>query len=220
MLVRNCKPDSSRLGVLAECTTGCDFRGTGGEWPGHFLSTRTVAYSCGILAREGEAVVHAHDRDELKRCRRLAAEAAAIMQGVYIGWADESDHLLGPFSIPANAGDTAPRRITEKVFRAALRGTVFPDAILTIEPFKKTSDWWKRVSALHPDLQEDPGEHERVAKWGRLFDWFRGHEELRAPAYVGFEEPKEAFTAVYPKFFLALTAAGSLVGLVTCVVWT
>jgi hypothetical protein len=62
---------------------------------------------------------------------------------------------------------------------------------------------------------------ERVAKWERLFAWFRGHEELRAPAYIGVEEPKGVeFASVYPKWFLALTAAGSLVGLVTCVVWT
>jgi hypothetical protein len=63
MLVRNCKADPKYLGVLTECTTGCDFQGTGGEWAGHYFSDRTVAYSCGILARKGEAVVHAHERE-------------------------------------------------------------------------------------------------------------------------------------------------------------
>ena len=224
MPVRNCKPDPARLGALAELMTGCDFQGTGGEWPGHFLSNRTVAYSCGILAREGDAVIHAHDANELKRCRRLADEAADIMKDVYIGMSDESDHTLHPFFLPAMIGDPVPKRLTDQVFLTAMRGTVYPKAILQVEPFKTTSDWWKRVATLHPDFfivpQDFPNERERVAKWKRLFRWFRGHPELHSPVYIKFAEPPETFTSVYPMFFLALTAADSLVGLATCVVWS
>jgi hypothetical protein len=224
MPVRSCKPDPQRLSVLAECLTGCDFQNTGGEWPGHFFSTRTVAYSCGVLAQEGDAVVHAHDADELKRCRRLANEAADIMKGVYIGMSDESDHMLSPFCIPAMIGDPVPRKLTEEVFLAAMRGTVYPKAVLKIEPFKRTSDWWKRVGTLHPDYHivpdQMPDEPERVAKWKRLFQWFRTHPELHSPVYIGFKELDQPFTSVYPMFFLALTDAGSLVGLVTFVVWS
>ena len=229
MTIRNCKPDSTRLGVLAECMTGCDFQNVGGEWPGHFLSTRTIAYSCGILARDGDTVVHAHDADEVKRCRKLAAEAADIMKGVDIRWGDESDHTLHPFWIPANAGDPVPKNLTEKVFRAAMRGTVYPDAVLTIEPFKKTSNWLKKVTALDLDYyggpEEDPDcvakETARADQWRRLYDWFRNHPDLHAPVYIRFAEPKGVeFTSVYPMFFVALTSAGSVVGLVTCVVWS
>jgi hypothetical protein len=222
--VRNCKPDPQRLAVLAECLTGCDFQGTGGEWPGHFFSTRTVAYSCGVLARKGDAVVHAHDADELKRCRRLAREAAALVEGVHIRMSDEGDHTLSPFWIPAMVGDKVPKKLTEEVFRAALRGTLYPGAVLKVEPFRRTSDWWKRVGTLHPDYHivrdQMPGEPERVAKWKRLFQWFRTNPELHAAAYIGFQELDPAFTSVYPKFFLGLTGAGSLAGLVTFVVWS
>ena len=139
----------------------------------------TVAFTCGTLARQGDSIVHNHDAEELQRCRQLAEEAAAIMKGVLIGGNDESDHTLDPFWIPANAGDPVPKKITEVVFRKAMRDTVYPGTLLSIEPFKKTSDWWKRVSALHPDyhiVPEDfPNEPERVAKWKRLFDWPCGH---------------------------------------------
>jgi hypothetical protein len=56
----------------------------------------------------------------------------------------------------------------------------------------------------------------------RLFDWFRCHPDLHAPVYIGFKEPTGgAFEAtVYPRLFVALTASGSLIGLVTCVVWS
>lgn len=222
----NCKPDPNRLGVLAECRQSSDSSGDGEEWPGHFLSTRTIAYSCGMLARKGDDVVHIHDAEELKRCRQIATEAGKIMKDVLIGGSDESDHTLDPFWIPAIVGDTVPKKITEAVFRKAMRGTVYPGALLTIEPFKKTSEWWKRVSTLHPDYdvipEEMPEEPERVAKWHRFFDWFRHHADLHSPVYIGFKEPPdETFGAtVYPRMFVALTASGSLVGLVTCVVWS
>ncbi len=224
--VRNCKPDPSRLGVLAECREITSTPNNGDEWPSQFLSTRTIAFSCGVLARQGDGATHAHDAEELKRCRRLAAEAAKIMKGVRIGGTDEGDHTLDPFCIPANVGDPVPKRITEAMFRRAMRGTVYPGTVLIIEPFKKTAAWWKRTATLHPDYavvpEEFPHEPERVARWKRLLDWFRGHDDLHAPVYIGFKEVIQgAFhPTVYPKLFVALTAAGSLVGLATCVVWT
>jgi hypothetical protein len=137
--VTNCKPDPSRLGMLAECRKRSGSPDHRGEWPGQFLSTRTIAYSCGVLARQGEGVVHAHEAEELTRCRRLAAEG---------------DHTLGRFWIPANVGEPVPKKITEAVLRKAMRDTVYPGALLTIEPFKKTSDWWKRVDEV---AQRRPG---------------------------------------------------------------
>ena len=224
--VSSCKPNPSRLGVLAECRKSSGPADNGEEWPGQFLSTRTVAFSCGMLGRQGDSIVHNHDAEELKRCRRLAAEAAEIMEGVLIGGNDESDHTLDLFWIPANVGDPVPKKITETVFRKAMRDTVYPGALLVIEPFKKTSDWWKRVSALHPDYhivpEQMPDEPERVAKWKRLFEWFRKHADLHSPVYIGFKESTDGkFDAtVYPRLFVALTASGSLVGLATCVVWS
>src|SRR5262245_2357548 len=113
MLIKDCQPDAKRLGVWAECMTGDPAEG---EWPGQCISAQTVAYSCGILARAEDKVVHAHDPEELQRCRRLAAEAAQIMKGVYIGGNDEGDHTLDPFYIPVNSGDPAPQKLTEQIF--------------------------------------------------------------------------------------------------------
>ena len=43
---------------------------------------------------------------------RHAHEAAALLKGVYIGMADEGDHTLSPFWIPAMIGDRVPKRLT------------------------------------------------------------------------------------------------------------
>jgi hypothetical protein len=218
MLIQDCQPDPKRLGVLAECLNGDPSEG---EWPMQYLSTKTVAYSCGILARQQDKVVHAHDSEELQRCQRLAGEAAQIMQGIWIGLSDEGDHTLDPFYIPANSGDPVRADLTDQVFRTAMRGTIYPKAVLTVEPLARSSPWFQRVSKISPDSINDPTEQKRVAQWGRLLDWFQAQQELHSLAYIGFEESgNDGYAAVFPRFFIGLTAAGSLVGLATCVVWT
>ena len=155
------------------------------------------------------------------RCQRLAGEAAQIMKGVYIGLSDEGDHTLDPFYIPVNHGDSVRRQLTEQVFRTVMRGTIYPHAVLTIEPLTQSGSWWKTVSKISSDSPNDPDEQKRVRQWGQLFDWFQGQKELHSPGYIGFEESQDgSFATVYPKFFVGLTASGSLAGLVTCVVWT
>jgi hypothetical protein len=148
------------------------------------------------------------------------------MQGAdMVEWGDESDHLLEPFSIAANAGGPVPAQINEAVFRAALGGTVYPKAVLKIEPFERGSDWFARVTRFQPERHGDPDdpegiarENERIGKWRQLFDWFRGHPDLHAPVSITFAE--QGFATAYPMFLLALTESGSLVGLATCVVWS
>jgi hypothetical protein len=217
MLIKDCKLDPARLGVLAECMQGDPQEG---EWPEQLLSAQTVAYSCGILARRQDAVVHAHDPQELQLCQRLAGEVAQIMKDVLIGGNDEGDHTLDPFYVPANCGDAVPQRIDEKAFRTAMRGVVHPKAKLTFEAFAKTSGWWTTISKVNPDLASDPDELKRVGQWGQLFDWFVNNKELHGPVYIGFEETDGAPATAYPKLWVGLTAAGSLVGVLTCVVWT
>lgn len=126
----------------------------------------------------------------------------------------------------ANAGDPVPPTVTEAVFRSALRGTVYPGAVVTAEPFDEASAWFQKVCTPDRDcnggVECEPDcermEAERVGKWRRLLEWGRTHPELHGAAYLGFEAGE--FASVYPKFFVALTAAGSLVGVATCVVWT
>ncbi len=54
------------------------------------------------------------------------------MEGVLIGGNDESDHTLEPFWIPANVGDPVPKKITEALFRKAMRDTICPGALLAL----------------------------------------------------------------------------------------
>ena len=185
-----------------------------------YLSPQTVAYSCGIIARFQDSVVHAHEPEELKRCHRLANEAAQTVKGLLIGLNDEGDHTLDPFCIPVNSGDPAPTQVTEQVFRSSMRGTIYAGAILEIEPFTKSGEWWKIVSKVDPSWPDEPGKLQEIALWSKLYDWFAAQKELHSPVYIGFKEPAEDFAVIYPKLFVGLTAAGSLVGLATCVVWT
>ena len=218
MLVTDCKVDPKRLGVLAECLSGDPHEG---EWPNQYLSAQTVAYSCGMIARFQEVVVHAHDPEELKLCRRLAGKAAKIMAGECVGLNDEGDHTLDPFYIPVNSGDPVPKKLNEEVFRKAMRGTIYQGALLEFEPIAKTSGWFQIVSKVDPSYPDEPGKLKSIARWGELYDWFAAQKDLHSQVYIGFKEPPgEGFAVIYPKLFLGLTAAGSLVGLATCVVWT
>ena len=72
-MIRDCQISDERLAPLRECLVDSTGDNEPGEWPGNYISTQTVAYSCGILARSGEAVVHDHDQVDwlcVADCRR------------------------------------------------------------------------------------------------------------------------------------------------------
>ncbi|HEY7152790.1 MAG TPA: hypothetical protein VH575_02425 [Gemmataceae bacterium] len=232
-MVHNCKIDDKRLEPLKECMNNW---GTGaGEWITNYLSVKTVAYSCGAIARAGEAIKHDHDPAELALCKRLSKEAAKIMAGTYLKMGDESDHEFAPFFVTANAGDKVPRKLNEKRVRAAFGGTIWPECQITIEPLKEKGPWWKAASgqplqniadAKDCDDEEGVEEGERsLAAWRSMIAWFNSQEELHGACFVSIDEPKgdrfrEAIGCIFPRLVLAITKQGSLVGLFGCVVHT
>ncbi len=214
-MIRNCQVSAERLAPLRECMVDSSGANKPGEWPGNFFSTQTVAYSCGILARAGETIVHAHDPAELALCQRLANEAARIMAGTYLGMADESDHQFSPFFITANVGAPVPPHMTESAVRTAFRGIIWPQAQLEIDPLKQAGKWWQRASGqplADNNLQA-------LKAWRGLLAWFAAQPELHAASFVGMSE-RGASSCIFPQMALAFTSNGSLVGLFGCVVWT
>jgi hypothetical protein len=218
-VVRNCKIDDKRLEPLKECMNNW---GTGeGEWITNYLSVKTVAYSCGAIARAGEAIKHDHEAAELALCKRLSKEAARIMTGTYLCMSDESDHQFAPFFVTANAGDKVPRKLNEKHVRAAFGGTIWPECQITIEPLKEKGPWWKAASG-QPIAD---GNKEALNAWRSMIAWFGSQEELHGACFVSIDEPKgdrfrEAIGCIFPRLVLAITEQGSLVGLFGCVVHT
>ncbi len=221
-MIHNCKLSPERLRPFEECTRDSSGDNRPGEWPGNYLSTATVAYSCGILARKGEKVEHNHEPDELALCKSLAEEAGRLMEGNLLCMGDESDHEFAPLYIAANQGDPVPKKMTEEAVRAAFRGLWWPQCHLKIEPLKAHGDWWARATS-QAKANED---HKALATWKALVDWFGSHKELHAASFVtvedkgpgtGFYEP---MSCIFPRFVMSFTHKGSVVGLFGCVVHT
>lgn len=230
-LVTDCRPDPGRLAPLQPSLDDARNGDAGpddaqAEWPHNVVSTRTVAYSCGALARTGEPVAHRHDRDEVERCRRLAAEAAAHLAGVPC-FGGEPCGGYAAFFVTVNAGAAAPEALTADVVRAAFGGTLYPDTPIHVSPLDEDGPFWDRLSGVYereedydddggPTPAEEPGE---LAAWRRCIRWLLSHPELRGGSYVtvGYRDgqgPNRA--AVFPRLVVALTPAGSLVGACGC----
>src|SRR5262245_9610564 len=53
------------------------------------ISKRTLVYTCGVIARNGDEVVHSHSAHEIELCKHLAAEAAKVVEGLEVGMGSE-----------------------------------------------------------------------------------------------------------------------------------
>jgi len=217
--VTDCKADPERLAVFKECmaTYGVEKNAPGSEWPWNCISTRAVAYSCGAVARSGETVKHEHDPGELDRCRRLSAEAARLMEGQDVGMGSESGDPFRPFFVAANVGAAVPAEVTDELIRRAFGGTIYPDAEVVVEPLREEGQWWEQVVA---DAEDDA---ELLRPWRALIAWFQGRKDLHGPAFVMIgEDPLGGDNGgcVFPRLAVAITAAGSLVGIGGYVVHT
>jgi hypothetical protein len=215
-------PPSQR--ILAECMETYGMEGDDPdhqEWVWNILSRQAVVYSCGAIGRAGDMVEHHHDPIELARCLQLSQAAAELMQGHSIGMGDEGDHELLPFYIPANAGTAAPAEITEDWLRLAFGGTIYPKAQMAIEPLEIGRTWWREVAAC----SEDNGENQQIVEaWQNLVQWFASQTDLHHPVFVSISNSWDAEESnggcVLPRLAIALTSAGSLVGIISCVVHT
>jgi hypothetical protein len=186
----------------------------GSEWPWNVLSRATVAYSCGQLARRGDAVEHRHNPGEFALCRRLAAEVAEVMSGRDVGMGSNSGDPFRPYYRVANAGDPVPRRVTDRVIHRAFGGTIYPPTEIVVEPLAERGDWWRQV------VEDGAGIDGYLDEWRAMVRWFRSRPELHGPAFVQVgDDPLDDYLesgnggCVFPRLAVALTAAGSLVGL-------
>ncbi|WP_422923249.1 hypothetical protein [Singulisphaera sp. PoT] len=192
------------------------------DWPGNVLSKRIVIYGDGTIARRGEAVRFAVDPGELALCRRMAAEAEAVVHGLMIAGGSGGNEFR-PFYNTASQGVTAPARIDGDLIRGRFAGTIFPQAEVAVEPMAEAGEWWAVVEEVFKD---DPD----LGRWKEAVRWFRSRPEFIDAAYIRIgdnlenasgmpEDPEaEAFGVVMPRLAVGLTHKGSLAGLAGCVI--
>jgi hypothetical protein len=218
----NCQINPERLQSLAECseTYGIEREHPDEkDWPYNVLSTQTVVYDCGAYCRSGDTILHHHDPVEFQLCQDLAAQAAEMMQGIYIGMGDENDHELAPFYVVANQDRPVPTSITEQEIRSAFGGTIYPQARIEICSLPAgAGQWWEYLS--DPEYTAP----EIMAAWQKLIDWYQTQTDLSNPVFVEINldtaDGHQNNGCVLPRLVLGLTKAGSLVGLSSCVVHT
>jgi hypothetical protein len=224
------KQSMSKLAAMAECMDNYrvgDPRKA--DWPNNILSTRTVVYESGVIARKGDRVSHAVDPTELALAKKLAREARALMKGVSVGMGSEAGDGFSEFFIAANVDGPKPKRIDAKLMRAAFGGTIFPLAGINVEPLKAAGDWWSRV------LQDGEGSPKKYfAPWRSLIAWFQKQQSFVDMAFVQIGDSQDLSRlkerrypkgtrmtgCVLPRLALGLTPQGSLVGLFGYVVQT
>jgi hypothetical protein len=209
--------DPRRLAVFRDCveTHGMESRNPGNEWPWNVLSTATIAFTCGQLARRGQSIEHRHDPAELALCRRLSAEVAATMSGRDVGMGSASGDPFRAYYRVANEGDPTPRRVTERMIHRAFGGTIYPPTRIVIESLAERGDWWRQVGEDGADVEG------YLDEWREMIRWFGSHPALHGPAFVQVgDDPLDDVSVepwnggcVFPRLAVALTEAGSLVGI-------
>jgi hypothetical protein len=206
-----CVPDADRLAVFKDCqlTYGMDDRAPDSEWPHNVIAKSAVAYSCGRFGFPWDGPSHDHDPEEFALCRRLAEEVAAVMKYA-CGLGCNFERYLGYFCV-AQRGEPVAAAVTPAVIRRAFRDTIYPPTKIEIEPMSETARWWKWA------VENASGEDEVLAPHRQMLAWFKGKPELRKPAfvYIGDDPLDDTNTnmgGVFPRLAVALTRAGSLVG--------
>jgi hypothetical protein len=192
------------------------------DWPGNILSKRIVIYGDGTIARRDEPVRFAVDPGELALCRRMAAEAEAVVKGLMIA-GGSADYEFRPFYNTASEGASVPARIDAELIQTRFAGTIFPQAEVAVEPMAEAGDWWAVVEEV---FKGDPN----LERWKEMIRWFQSRPEFVDTAYIrigdnlensdGMPEASdvEAFGVVMPRLAIGLTHKGSLAGLAGCVV--
>lgn len=240
---RSCEIDLDRFAVISECaeTHGMEYRAPEDEWIWNVISRKVITYSCGAICREGDPLQHNHDSSEIDLCKRLSAKATDIMSAHYIHEGDEGSHKFLPFYVASNKGIFAPKTLNEETVRSAFGGTIYPFAEVSVESLH---NWVRKKEKEFEDYLEDNEEpegddewnYERnyVFAWRELTEWFKQQPELSDSSFVSVDIKRSARKndpernkrdrynggCVFPRLAVALTAAGSLVGIFSCVVHT
>lgn len=175
---------------------------------GRGFAPHCTALSCGRVLPVGQTATHIHDAEELERCRALAHEAAQRLQ--HMAFNTESRHdPIGPYFVAAEVG-AKPRAtidvyLVRELFDALALGGPFE-----LYPLSRTvpEGLW-----LADAQRSSKGGTERTA-WAQFYNWFtkvpglRGHSQI----VLWRDAEDEWGGGAEMPLFLALTAAGSLVG--------
>ena len=226
-MINNCSIDLERTSILLECMgmrNGRDSCTIDREFTWNVISKKAVAYSCGMIAREGEQLIHNHYSSEIELCKKLSKEASDIMTGkVMID--DEGDHAFSPFFIAANKDSPIPEAITEELVRSAFNDTIYPAVEILVEPLTEDTEWWDTVRECAYGLYEEEADY--ISCWRSVISWFNGQPKLQSSAFVtiGQEAIGDAYSGggsgcVFPRLVVGLSERGSLIGIFTCVTHT
>ncbi len=238
--VNGCVLDAERLAPLKECMEACGPPSPRDGWNHACIHPRTVAYDCGRIVRPGVPNRHDHPPGEIERCRRLAEEAAKVMEGFEVGFGTEGFALFFPFFITANRGDPAPDALTPETICTLFGGTIYPNAEILVDPLEERGSWWQWVTLEGDESFDDlsPSEQQRykhlieearqiaeecLRRWRSMIAWFDKQPELHGPAFVMIGElplGDTNFGCVFPRLAIALTELGSVVGICGPVVHT
>jgi hypothetical protein len=222
-----CVLDPPRLEPFRECMT--DFRKPQPrphEWANVSISPKAVAYSCGMIARQGDPVDHNHDPDDLTTCRRISTEAARLMEGICIGMCSTGSDYFHPFFSPASLGAPVPAEVDEVVIRRAFGGALYPgpEMEIVVEPLEMRGEWWTRIREYLVDNDDALTDREAMAdgrrelrRWAKMVEWF-GQSGLHGCRFVmtrARHSPPEGdwFCIHFPYLAVGLTDAGSLAGI-------
>lgn len=192
------------------------------EWPNNVVSTRTVVYADGKIAKVGVPVRHYVACQELELCQSFAEAARRQAEGLYLPSETRSD--LEPFFVCRNADEGEPFRLDPDSLRELFGGTLFPGIPIMVEPFRLDQSWWKMTVGD----SEDPGNPaytEFLQRWKGLVAWFAEHHPGAVFVRIGddrwsWEVSPESYPpgtempgSCFPRLILNTTPHGSVFGL-------
>lgn len=206
------------------------------EWPCNVLSPRMAVLESGRICRKGETVVHDVEPDELARCKTLAEKLSQHMSGVLL-LSETGAPWISYFRV-ADSGGEPPSEVDDLFIRALFGGTICPLDAIVVEPVQDSGRLWKQIAGSEDILLEEGTDveiqafKERVVRWRELIRHVQS--ELLTPrialiGFAGFEPSTEIKDkpagfempgCVLPRMIFGFTPKGSLVGLVSLVVWT
>ncbi|AFY57148.1 hypothetical protein Riv7116_4734 [Rivularia sp. PCC 7116] len=216
-VIQNCQIDPEYFEPISECAdaVGMECENPGSEWPWNVISMNATAYSCGAICRVGDEMEHNHSAEELAMCKRLASEIAELAKDISWGAHSASIVAPSPFYVVANIGAEVPVKIDKKLIRRIFGGTIYPPAKILIEPLQERGEWWSYVIGGFIDDEEDNDHF--LQTWRDMIAWFHKQPELHGQAFVQIGEDMlhedENGACVFPRLALAITKAGSVVGL-------